>query len=221
MQIPLAINIIDFFSKASGLHLNIQRCELLAIKHCNDLLIHDIHVREKVCYLGIQIVKDQKERCTFNFQPLTDKVQKRFKQWLQRDLFLRGRVLFTKAEGLSRLIYAAQSVHLEPKLGKIIDQTLFNFLWKNSIHYIRKSVIMNTSEKGDLNFLDFSTLNYSFKINWLKQFRKNPVSLWNFIPNYVFSQFGGLDYLLLCNYKIEKLPATLSAFHRQALWLGL
>ncbi len=76
---------------------------------------------------------------------------------------------------------------------------------------------MNTYDKGGLNFLDFSTLSYTIKINWLKQFRKNPVSLWNFIPNYVFSQFGGLDFLLLCNYKIDKLPAILSAFHRQVL----
>ena len=41
--------------------------------------------------------------------------------------------------------------------------------------------------------------------------------MWNFIPNYIFSQFGGLDFLLLCNYKIEKLPAIFSAFHRQSL----
>ncbi len=76
---------------------------------------------------------------------------------------------------------------------------------------------MNTYDKAGLIFWDFSTLSYTIKINWLKQFRKNPVSLWNFIPNYVFSQFGGLDFLLLCNDKIDKLPAILSAFHRQVL----
>ncbi len=116
----------------------------------------------------------------------------------------------------SRLIYVAQSVPLDPKLGKSVDLLLFHFVWKRSIHYIRKSVVMNTYDKGGLNFWDFSTLSYTFMINCLKQFRKNPVSLWNFILNYVFSQVGGLDFLLMCN-KIDKLPATLSAFHRQAL----
>ncbi len=37
----------------------------------------------------------------------------------------RSRVLLTKAEGLSRLIYVAQSVHLDPKLGISVDQLLF------------------------------------------------------------------------------------------------
>lgn len=32
------------------------------------------------------------------------------------------------------------------------------------------------------NFLDFSTLNHTFKINWLKHFYRNPTSIWHTIP---------------------------------------
>lgn len=216
-QISLAINIIDSFSKASGLYLNIKKCELFAIKDCNESSVQNIPVKERICYLGVLITKDPKERCNLNYQPLIDKTEKRFNQWLQRDLSLKGRVLLTKAEGLSRLIYVAQSVPMDPKLGTRVDKLLFNFVWKRSIHYIRKSVVMNTYDKGGLNFLDFCTLSYTLKINWLKQFRKKPGSIWNFISNYIFSQFGGLEFLLMCNYKIDKLPAALSDFHRQVL----
>ncbi len=134
-QISLAINIIDSFSKASGLCLNMQKCELLAIKYSNKSSVHNIPVKEKMCYLGVLITKDQKERCNLNYHPLVDKTQKRFNQWLQRDLSLRDRVLLTKAEGLSRLIYVTQSVHLDPKLGKSVDQLLFNFFY-GSVQYI-------------------------------------------------------------------------------------
>ncbi len=79
-------------------------------------------MKDKICYLGVLITKDQKERCNLNYQSFIDKTEKRFNQWLQRDLSLRGRVLLTKAEGLSRLIYVAQSVPLDPKLGKSVDQ---------------------------------------------------------------------------------------------------
>jgi len=82
---------------------------------------------------------------------------------------------------------------------------------------VKKSVIMNTFERGGLNFLDFTTLNYTFKINWIKHFLKNPTSTWNFIPNYIFSKVGGLEFLLLCDYKIEKIPLILSKFHKQML----
>ncbi len=64
--------------------------------------------------------------------------------------------------------------------------------------------------------MDFSALNNTLKINWLK-FCLNKPSLWNFIPNFIFDQLGGLSFLLMCDYKIEKLPVKLSAFHAQAL----
>lgn len=76
---------------------------------------------------------------------------------------------------------------------------------------------MNSYENGGFNFLDFSTLNNTFKINWIKQFIRNPTSIWNFIPNYIFSKVGGLNFLLLCTYNIEKLPIKLANFHKQIL----
>ena len=63
---------------------------------------------------------------------------------------------------------------------------------------------MNTFEHGGLNFLDFTTLNNTFKINWIKHFLNDPTSSRNFIPNYIFCKVGGLEYLPLCDYKIQK-----------------
>lgn len=94
---------------------------------------------------------------------------------------------------------------------------LFNFVWKNKTHYVKKSVIMNTNQCGGLHFLDFTTLSNTFKINWLRLFINNPTSLWNFIPNYIFSKIGGLNFLLLCNYNISKIPIKLSNFHKHML----
>ncbi len=70
---------------------------------------------------------------------------------------------------------------------------------------------------GGLNFVDFATLNNTFKMNWLRNYLKKPSSLWNIIPEYAFSQLGGLNFLLLCNYSIEKITVALSNFHKQAL----
>lgn len=39
----------------------------------------------------------------------------------------------------------------------------------------------------------------------------------NIIPNYIFSKFGGLSFLLVCNYNISKLPIKLSNFHKLVL----
>ncbi len=67
------------------------------------------------------------------------------------------------------------------------------------MHYIRKSVIVNSYKNGGLDYLDFSILNNTFKINWLKYFLKNPSSVWNSVSSTVFNQLGGLSFLLMCD----------------------
>lgn len=216
-QVPLAIDIIEAFSKASGLRLNLKKCELLALKDCNVELIANIPVKSSVNYLGIMIDKNEPQRCKNNLTPMVEKMKKKFNLWLLRDLSLKGRILLSKAEGISRVTYAALSLCIDQPMCKTIDKILYDFVWKNRNHYLKKSVLMNEYSKGGLSFLDFSTLNYTFKINWIKWYLECPTNLWNFIPHYVFSSVGGLQFLLVCTYNIEKIPVKLSSFHKQML----
>lgn len=215
-QIPVAIKVIQEFSRASGLCLNIKKCELMAIKNCAKSELHNIPIKDEVQYLGILVTKDQNTRSTSNLNPIIQKTRRKLNQWLLRDLSLRGRILLTKAEGISRLTYAALALHLSDKTIKEIDKMLFDFVWKNRTHYLKKTVITNSYENGGLNFLDFKTLNNTFKINWLKQLFQNPTSIWNIIPFHILSKLGGTDFFLVCNYDIDKIPVKMSAFHRQA-----
>ena len=127
-QVSVAINSIQSFSNASGLSLNLNKCELLPVKDCLVASIHGIPVRNSVTYLGTQITKNEQSRCSVNFTPIIEKTQKILNHWLQRDLSLKGRVLLSKAEGISRLTYAAQSLHVDNSTCKSIDKMLHNFL---------------------------------------------------------------------------------------------
>lgn len=215
-QIPLALDILQSFSKASGFNLNFNKCELLPIKDCSLTSIEDIVVKNRVTYLGILITKDE-HRCSANFKPIITKTQIKCNCWLQRDLSLKGRTLLTKAEGLSHLTYAAQSLFVDKPTSKSINEVLIKFLLKNKSHYLRKSVILNTYNNGGLNFIDFDSLNNTFKLNWLNQYLAKPSSIWNVFPQLVSSQLGGIHFLLMCNYDISKLPIKISNFHRQVL----
>lgn len=216
-QIDMAVKLLDKFSVASGLKLNLSKCELLPIKACNEKEISGIPVKFKVKYLGVIIVKDQVIRMNENFNPIISTLTQRFNLWLQRDLTITGRVLLSKAEGLSRFVYASSSLDISKDLYIKIDKILFDFIWKKKSHLIRRNVMINKLSSGGFNALDFSTLHSSFKIKWVKRYPKNPNSLWNFISTFVFEALGGLHFLLRCNYKIEKLPAKLSSFHKQLL----
>lgn len=89
-DISCALDITHVFSKASGLYLNVNKCELLAVKDSVTRSISNIPVKDTVTYLGISINKDQRTRSTFNFTSVIEKVQRKFNQWLLRDLSLKG-----------------------------------------------------------------------------------------------------------------------------------
>ncbi len=57
-KIDRAIKLVHFFSKASGLHLNINKCELIAIHDSELDFICNIPVKTSIKYLGITITKD-------------------------------------------------------------------------------------------------------------------------------------------------------------------
>ncbi len=80
-----------------------------------------------------------------------------------------------------------------------------------------KIVLSNSVSNGGLNFVDFATLDNTFKINWLRNYLNNPSSVWNIIPEYICSQLGGLNFLLLCGFRIEIFHVALSNFPKQAL----
>ncbi len=103
-----------------------------------------------------------------------------------RDISLFGRVLLSKAEGISRSVYMSLSLEVPPKTIKDLDQILYNFIWRKKTHYLKKEVICNPKDQGGLEVLDYNTLNDTFKIKWLIEFMKNRESSWNAFPNYIF-----------------------------------
>lgn len=217
LEISKAINCITEFSSVSGLKMNVNKSVLFPIKTCSLTELHGIPVKHIVTYLGVIINKDKNERSVLNFQPIINKTKTRFNIWLQRDLSLNGRVLLSKAEGISRSVYVSLALDMPSKVYKELDKLLFNFLWRNKHHYLRKEIICKQKSQGGLSVLSFETLNNTFKVNWLIKFMKEKDSIWYTIPKHVFDMMGGIDLLLRCDFKIDKLPVKLANFHKQAL----
>ena len=111
-EMEKVLQCLNVFSQVSGLRINIKKCDLFPLKDKPaDLTeICEIPVKDVVSYLGIKICKNQEERAKLNFIPLLERMGKKFDSWLGRDLSLYGRVLLSKSEGLSRLIYGAMAL---------------------------------------------------------------------------------------------------------------
>lgn len=76
--------------EASGLSLDLNRCELLPVNNYIITWVCNIPVRHCVTYLGVHITKGRKSRGTPHFTPIIENSQKVLNHWLQRDQTLKG-----------------------------------------------------------------------------------------------------------------------------------
>jgi len=136
--IPHAISFINYFSRASGLTLNLSKCEILPLHNLIDKHIMNIPVKSTVKYLGIFVTKNFHEMQNLNFSSRLKKTKVVLNCWLQRDLSIYGRVLLSKAEGLSRFVYPALSLYIKDSDCKMINNSLFSFIWKNKSQGLKK-----------------------------------------------------------------------------------
>lgn len=216
-QLPKILDSVNFFSKASGLRLNLNKCELLPIFDCNLSAIHNIPVKTTVKYLGIHITNDIDQLSKLNTWNCVEKSKTHLNSWSQRDISIIGRTFLTKMECISRFIYPAYSLSIPKDAIRAINQTIFNFIWKGKTHYIKKGTMVKEYEEGGVKAIDFDCINGTIKINWLRHFLKQPEQFWFHIPNEIFTKLGGIKFLLLCDYDLNKLPIKISSFHQQTL----
>lgn len=92
--------------------------------------------------------------------------------WLTRDLTIFGRINLSKSEGISKLIYPRHSKNIN-KANAII----FQFLWKNKIHYIKTSQLVRVYDKGGIKAPEFESMVGTFRINWIKSCLPQPDSM--------------------------------------------
>ena len=107
--------------------MNVHKSVL--IKECNHLQIANIPVKTEATYLGDNICKDEKQRFHIHFYYKIEKIKKRFNLWLLRDLSLNGRVLLSKAEGISRSVYVSLSLDM-PQTIKLFCMEKGHYLIK-------------------------------------------------------------------------------------------
>ncbi len=157
-QVPITLEALKLFSHASGLSVNHTKSEIMTIHHSDISDVCGIKVKQTVRYLGIVINKCSSERIESNFSKCLLKAKTVFNCWSQRNLTIHGRVLHSKAEGISRLVYPALPLYVNPKMCSDIDRALFLFIWKRKTEYVKRKTIIRTFSEGGLNVLDFSTL---------------------------------------------------------------
>ena len=160
-------------------------------------------------FLGVHLSYDKKGNDYQNFDLKIGKLQTNLDMWRMRDLTLFGRVLIVKSLGISQLIYSASNVDVPNYVISTVKKRLFSFLWKNKRDKIKRVGLYQNYDKGGLRMPDLECMIKALRMTWIPRLLKEGHQSWKTVPDHFFKRYGGLEFILSCNYNVkffENLP---------------
>ena len=173
--------------------------------------------RQLIKFFGTYLLYNEAQNYHNNFTLKIQKIDTKLNIWLSRDLTVFGRTLLAKSLGLSQLVYIASMNTVPEGTIQQVQSKLFSFLWKNERDKIKRSVLYQPFSKGGLNFPRFSFMVKALRLSWINRLLSNSDQTWKAVPNFYFEKFGGLPFLMNCNFETSKLPQTIPTFYSELL----
>jgi hypothetical protein len=166
----ILLNLIEQFSKVSGLEVNRSKSECLLLDFEGTLSEYDDQ------FMGIPIVDNlkvlghfhgkNKTICDFqNFYSKLEKIDKIMNIWKQRPLTLIGKNMLITSLFNSMFIFNAQIEIPPPDFIKLVDQKNKNFLWGGGTAKIAHHSIIAEYHNGGLKYKDLSCFISSVNLN--------------------------------------------------------
>ena len=100
---------------------------------------------------------------------------------------------------------------------KRVQEKLFSYLWRNKKEKIKRTVLYQTLCRGGLNFPNVRATVKALRFSWIGRLLSESNDAWKAIPNAYFNRYGGLSFLLKCNYNTKKLDTNISLFYSELL----
>ena len=104
-----------------------------------------------------------------------------------------------------------------------VKKSLFNFIWNKKQDKIKRDVMCQDYSNGGLHVRapDPNTLFKSLRLAWISKLLATDeieTELWRSIPTHFFQKYGGLNFLLHCNYDSKFFKESeIPLFYRQIL----
>ena len=214
------LQIIEWFGSLSGLKLNKKKTKAMWIgtmKHNKSKILEFKSTKDPIKVLGAFLSYNPDKNFELNFLSRFRRMKTKLNLWLSRDLTLYGNFLLAKALGVSQLIYIASMLSVPETLIKSVQTQLFSFLLNNKKDKIKRLVMYQPLANGGINFINFATMVKSLRLAWISRILSDTDDLWKAIPNYFLSEYGGLSFLLRCNYNLASINNSLPIFYRELL----
>ena len=166
------INILKKFRKFSGLEININKTEGFVLggdgeqfKNLNINLVSEIKIT------GVTFGYDSDRVEDLNFNPILVKMARRFNDWKGRNLSLLGKVLVSKAQGISQLVYIATMIMVPDWVIKQATSLVYKFIWGGPDKITRQLACKNY-DQGGIRAPNIALLVDALHGTWIARFCK-------------------------------------------------
>ena len=147
-------HLLESFSLSSGLRINYKKTEALWIGSCvgkEENLLPEKNIQwneSKVKFLGVWLSTDPKITLRTNYDEKLEKIRIVLNSWKLRRLTLIGKIVVLKSLAASHLPYILAPLETDERFLKEINQIFYDFLWNNKGDKIKRSVLINSYDKG-------------------------------------------------------------------------
>ena len=205
-SVKKAIAVLHNFGDISGLKLNPLKTKALWLgsrRHRKDKPFGFQWPEKPIRVLGTFISYNEKENEKSNFTLKLQKLKTILDIWNCRNLTLFGRCLITKSLGISQLVHTISSLDVPREYLGAVNSAILKFIWKNKKDKIKRKLMILDYDQGGLRAPSIDVLAKSLKLAWISRLLTDEPTCsesWKTIPDYFFEKYGGLNFLLRCNY---------------------
>ena len=192
-----ALQVLENFSKVSGLKLNNKKTEALwigAYKERDDILCPEINlkwIKYKGKALGVWFSTNPEEALEANYTDKLTKVSNCLSCWELRRLSLLGKVTVLKSLIASQLVYILTALPTNQQVLDEINLLFFNFLWSGKGDKIKRNTIISDYSEGGLRMIDLFSFNKALKSTWVKKYLDSENhGKWKYLFDWQLQQYG-------------------------------
>ena len=173
-----SLDVIEKFSKISGLRLNNNKTEALWIgskarsseRLCPEKDFKWQEFKIKTLSLGVWLSIEPELTMILNFDEKTERAQNLLKNWQYRRLSLLGKITILKGLVASQLVNVLSPLQTNHQAIKELNEAFYHFLWDGKPGKIKRNIIINEYSDGGLKMIDPFSFNKSLKTIWIKKY---------------------------------------------------
>lgn len=125
--------------------------------------------------LGIWIANERSldEHYQWNFHPQIQKMQNCYGTWINRNLFLKGKVTIYNSLMISLQQYLIANTSTPPRVFNEVKKLACSFLWDNKKNKVAYNLVIQAVSEGGLHLMDLQSRTNASLLSWIRRMINN------------------------------------------------